>query len=901
MVYRRALILSLCLLGSGCASMESLSFPPGRVQPPPPGDAKSLLALDQIPPPAALPRPRPATRPDVPPPVESLALYAAARDAMIDNHPLAAVDILRKAIAIDPDSFELYRAMGESRLAAAQRPNQEEIDAFEQAAELRPDDLRLQALLGAQCAAMGQADKALLHLRLATLTHDYPTDDVAAAAVDLLLARLLQVEGYDRAALDQYQALIQRLASPSYDLRSDPELGSLAAQPQLLLQEVAALEEKQGRWADALAIYQPMAAGDPSDFEVQARVIRMLANLGRTAAAIRGAADLVMRFDATGDSINLLEVVCLEQNVDVADALQRLLRLHPSDGALELALAQVLSDRGNLADARQVLVSAESAGGGVAGADWRILSRLFDLDLRVGDVPAAARLLVEYLAAHPDSLEQVEPWWSALISPSRPGALRIAVLQRLRVSTSAIAARDFLIWRLANVWRRDSLAQGALEEAVRAAPPFAPAYRQLLTDEWSRDELSDAQKLEKSQEIARLAGQGGDAALAMEVRGLAALGAIHAGQSASSAAQDKAAEAISFFEQALAAGGSSDELTLTYANALRLGKQDAKAEQILLQLVQKHPRFEQGWEALFQFYLGEQAGDSARKTLAQWLGANPASVSARVLDAEVSEEDGDVAGAEQKLLKLFADHDSDPDVITALAALERRTGHMDQLLARLEDLHRREPTNLTVVEWLVEIDVDQSHLADGARVLDETRKAVAGDPDLLYNIAHLYERVNQPKTIEDVLSQVVALDPQNASACNDLGFTWADEGRNLPRAQALILVAVTQEPDNQSFLDSMGWVLYKQARYAEAETYFQRAVGPAAQPDPVVLDHYGDVLYRLGRASDAVTQWKRALAGLAEGSEDRDDLRDLRMTVLRKLSDLQDGRPVSVAPIGAAK
>jgi predicted Zn-dependent protease len=876
---RAAFIFILLFAAAGCATTGAVSGGGAKIQPAPPVDPKSLLTLEQIPPPVSMPKPRPATRPGVPPPSEALALYAAARDATLDGRPMAAIDLLRQAIALDPDSFELYRAMGEARLAAARRPNQEEIDAFEKAAELRPDDLRLQALLGAQCAALGQVDKSMLHLRLAVLTSDYVQDDVAGAAVDLLLARLLQIEGYDRAALGRYEILLQRLASPSYDLRNDPELGGLAADPKQLNVEIGFLHEKHGEWQKALENYAPLADADPSNFDLQAKVVRMLSNLGRGDEAIRKAADLVMRFDASSDAQDLLKEVCRQQNQPAAESLARLRAEHPSDTSLLLALAQALADDGDEGRAQTLLESAHSS-------DERVTGKLFDLYLQRAEVSAAARLLIVYVAAHPDALGQVEPWWLELTDATHPNTLRLNTLERVDVDPSATAAKEFFVWRLATNWRRDVLARSALDQAVHAWPPFAPAYRQLVIDDWSRPDWDEARREKESEHIAKLAEQDGDAALAAEVRGLAA------------ASSKQPAEAITHFEQAIALGDSSSQLVLTYAIALRDNKQDAKAEGVLRDLVGRQPQFDQAWEALFQFYLAQQAVDPARKVLSDWLTADPASVSARVLQADLAAEDGDNATAEAILLKILTDHPDDADVISALVGLGKRTGRLDQFVTRLEELRRRQPTDSALAEWLVDIYADQGRTTDAIRVLDQTRQAVAKDPDLLYNIAHLYERVDQKQTTEEVLRQVVALDPNNASACNDLGYTWADEGRNLPRAESLIRVAVGQEPDNQSFLDSMGWVLYKQGRYADAEVYFKQALAPSAEQDPVVQDHFGDVLYRLNRLDDAAAEWQKSLGGLDQQPADRDDLRDLRLSLLKKLSQRKDGLPVSVAPVG---
>src|SRR5207253_10726443 len=126
----------------------------------------------------------------------------------------------------------------------------------------------------------------------------------------------------------------------------------------------------------------------------------------------------------------------------------------------------------------------------------------------------------------------------------------------------------------------------------------------------------------------------------------------------------------------------------------------------------------------------------------------------------------------------------------------------------------------------------QKRLPDASRVLDAARSAVGNDPDLLYYLAHLYERVEQKQTCERMLEQVLQIDPRHAAANNDLGYMWSDEGRELDKAERMIRIALAEEPDNESFLDSLGWVLYKRGKFAEARDYFEQAVAPASFPDP---------------------------------------------------------------------
>jgi predicted Zn-dependent protease len=893
-----AILLTL-LLAAGCAQVKAPdlhdSLASTAPAPAPAADPKSLLTLDQIPPPTLLPEPRPATQPDELAPAKSLALYGSARAAMDDNQPLSAVTLLQQAIALDPDSFELYRALGEAQLASLRQPNEAEFHSFEKALELRPDNLRLQALLGAQYAAANQLDNALRHLRLSLQTRQYQQDEVAAAAVDLLLARLLQQEGYDTAALDRYHVLLGRLDKPSFALRADPDLGPLTENPQSLWLEVGFINERRGNWAEALAAYEPQAKVDPSNFELQAKVVRMLSNLGRTRDAVKQAADVVLTFDASADSLALLKSVCADRGVNAVNALTRIYEADLSDNAALVALAAVLTDAGQTVQACTLLQQALAAG--VTGdANRQVCNLLFGLYLKREDVPSATRLLIVYLAQHPDQVGEAEDWWDELLRPSQTEPLRLVTLQHLApdaksgVDPKAFeSAKLFLVWRLADLWRRDTLARSALEQSVATGKPFPAAYRQLVLDDWARDEWDESHKQQASDDLAASAEKAGDPALADEVRGLADL------------SDKRPADATVQFEQAIVLGGSSPQLLLTYASALHNANQDTKAQQILWKLVGERPQDDQAWQGLFQFYQNAQDMDQQHAVLAQWLGAIPASVQGRLVEANFAADEGNTAAAEQVLLKVFTDHDDNPDVIASLVNLGARTGRLELFINRLEELRHREPGNSAVLEWLVEIYTGQGRPTQAAKVLDEARAASAKDADLLYQIAHLYEKVDQTGTTTEVLQQVVNLDPNQAAACNDLGFTWADEGVNLNRAEKLIRVAVAQEPDNESYLDSLGWVLYKEGQFAESEQYMQKAVSPAVQPDPVVLDHYGDVLYRLGRGDDAARQWQRSLTGIDLQPPDRQDLKGLKLTLQKKLAQQKQGEPVSVAPIADAR
>jgi tetratricopeptide (TPR) repeat protein len=131
---------------------------------------------------------------------------------------------------------------------------------------------------------------------------------------------------------------------------------------------------------------------------------------------------------------------------------------------------------------------------------------------------------------------------------------------------------------------------------------------------------------------------------------------------------------------------------------------------------------------------------------------------------------------------------------------------------------------------------------------------------LLAQLGHSYTELGQHDQAIASLTAAVASDPMSAPALNSLGYTLAERGERLDEAVNFIERALKVEPDNPSYLDSLGWALLKQGRVEEAEPHLRRA-SDALPSQSVIQDHFGDVLARRGKFSEAIGAWERALAG----------------------------------------
>jgi tetratricopeptide (TPR) repeat protein len=101
--------------------------------------------------------------------------------------------------------------------------------------------------------------------------------------------------------------------------------------------------------------------------------------------------------------------------------------------------------------------------------------------------------------------------------------------------------------------------------------------------------------------------------------------------------------------------------------------------------------------------------------------------------------------------------------------------------------------------------------------------------------------------------------PDDPEVANSLGYFLAEKGKDLDLAEGLIREALAVHPGNGAYLDSLGWVLYRNGRLEEAFDFLIQAVN-VLPDDPVILEHLGVVLTGLGQDTEALDVLRRSLA-----------------------------------------
>ena len=208
-------------------------------------------------------------------------------------------------------------------------------------------------------------------------------------------------------------------------------------------------------------------------------------------------------------------------------------------------------------------------------------------------------------------------------------------------------------------------------------------------------------------------------------------------------------------------------------------------------------------------------GRWAVKEVERWLERYPNDLRARILIARAHQMSGDPNAAIQQL-----------EATTAFAT--------DSLAPRVLLARAYEESN---------------RLAEAEVVWTEARRRFPKVHAISFDLALCREKMGDIAGAEAAVRDVLALEPDNATALNFLGYLFADHNRKLDEAVDLIRAALEIDPENGAYLDSLGWVFFRLGRLDEAREPAGAGPPPLTGGDPVIHEHLGDV-YKDLQATD---------------------------------------------------
>lgn len=143
----------------------------------------------------------------------------------------------------------------------------------------------------------------------------------------------------------------------------------------------------------------------------------------------------------------------------------------------------------------------------------------------------------------------------------------------------------------------------------------------------------------------------------------------------------------------------------------------------------------------------------------------------------------------------------------------------------------------------------------------ETRKNLQESgvlDDLYFYYGMVAERTGRFDEAAQHFERCIEIKPDAAEALNYLAYMWAELGTNLTKAQKYVQRALSKDPENPAYIDTLGWIYYMRGDYSNALREIQRAYDRLPR-DPTITEHLGDVHARLDNKKEALKYWIKAL------------------------------------------
>jgi tetratricopeptide (TPR) repeat protein len=585
----------------------------------------------------------------------------------------------------------------------------------------------------------------------------------------------------------------------------------------------------------------------------------------------------------------LAEVDAESQRIrDAVDEAQAVLKLEPNNLAAHRLLARIyVRTLGDMADSN---AQAENVQKAVAelqailklapddseSALW--LARLYRAENKTDD---AEKILRNILQKSPDDGEALEQLSQLLIDEGR---------SQEAVTLLADAADQFsspdlydLLGDAYTQSKQYSKAEDAYKKAV-AMDPDDPGHRHgladtLLTENKYSEALDQYKKLSQMEpgtadnylrmsQLYRQLGQFSDAEAAL----------MRAKQLAPGNLEILDNEALLYEDQ-----GRFDDAIKVINDAISgmksasAGAPSPSAMAILYEQLGDADRHVKNYPAALQAYADMgKLSDSAQKR-------------AELLTIETYRDSRDIDKAIVEAKKALVASPNDTDLTGSLAMLYGEKGDAATGTKLLESMLHGSNGDSEVYLQIAQVQAQGKKYEEAEQSAQKAEQAAQQPSDkqaVWFVEGDIYNRQKKYDQAADEFQKILAVDPNNAQALNYYGYMLADRGMRLDEAQSMIQKAVNQEPNNYAYLDSLGWVYFKQNKFTQAEDYLRRAVALESD-DPTVLSHLGNVYLKLGQDQQAadtleksLAQWQKVLP--ADYEADKANEVDTQLKALKK-------------------
>lgn len=177
--------------------------------------------------------------------------------------------------------------------------------------------------------------------------------------------------------------------------------------------------------------------------------------------------------------------------------------------------------------------------------------------------------------------------------------------------------------------------------------------------------------------------------------------------------------------------------------------------------------------------------------------------------------------------------------------------------AILKNTPADDPDNLEVYIYLAQLYYSQDKYS---KAIEQFKRILTLQPQNVaarYFLGTAHLDVGDRTQARECFRKVLAVNPDHDGALNSLAYMHSEDGKDLDEALKMARKAVSLDPSNGAYYDTLGWVLHKRGMNAEALIALHKA--ESYVQDPIIYEHMGDVYQAAGEFILARKFWRKAL------------------------------------------
>ncbi|HET9994166.1 MAG TPA: tetratricopeptide repeat protein [Candidatus Acidoferrum sp.] len=222
----------------------------------------------------------------------------------------------------------------------------------------------------------------------------------------------------------------------------------------------------------------------------------------------------------------------------------------------------------------------------------------------------------------------------------------------------------------------------------------------------------------------------------------------------------------------------------------------------------------------------------------------------------------DLPKALQTGKEALAKYPADPAIRSSQALLLGENGQTDEAVKILRAQLRGNESDREAYLNIAQV-YERGRKYKEAEEAAHAAEALPGQPRdnemVWFLLGAIYERQKFFDRAEEQFKKVLAVSPKSAAVLNYYGYMLGDLGIRLDEAEALVQRALKEDPFNGAYLDSLGWIYFKESKFDAAESTLRKAVGRESH-DATIHSHLGDLFAKTGRSDLAAAEWEKSLA-----------------------------------------